>query len=99
MDALYRSGYWFDPVFGRAGDAGVVDSGWGLSFLTPEWMLTRACPPWQVVEFASGRNEGSQDVFVLKRGEPLSAEGAALQHGEASSGAMRETARSRGSRR
>ena len=78
MDSLYGSGYWFAPVFGSEGDAGVVSREWGLSFLTPEWMLSRACPRWRVAEFASGRNEGSQDVFVLEReGVPVSATGGA----------------------
>jgi glycosyltransferase involved in cell wall biosynthesis/SAM-dependent methyltransferase len=72
MDALYRSGFWFEPVFGKEGDSGVVDPEWGMSFLTPEWMLNRACPQWRVVEFASGRNEGNQDVFVLERAATLS---------------------------
>jgi SAM-dependent methyltransferase len=94
MDALYRSGYWFDSVFGREGDAGVVDSGWGMSFLTPEWMLTRACPPWRVVEFAAGRNEGNQDVFVLEKGEPLSAESVASHPEEVSSNATKATLQS-----
>lgn len=93
MDALYRSGYWFDPVFGREGDAGVVDSGWGLSFLTSEWMLARACPEWRVVEFAAGRNEGSQDVFVLGRAEEISVEAAASQPEEGSSDATTATLR------
>jgi GT2 family glycosyltransferase/SAM-dependent methyltransferase len=97
-DALYGSGYWFEPVFGREGDAGVVDSGWGMSFLTPEWLLTWALPHWRVVEFAAGGNEGNQDVFVLERAA-FNVETGASPREPASSNATRQTVRSRGSRR
>lgn len=98
LDALYGSGYWFEPVFGQGGDAGVVDSGWGMSFLTPEWLLTRALPHWSVVEFAPGRNERNQDVFVLERAV-LNPETGASPPEPASSNAMTQTVRSPGSRR
>ena len=94
MDALYRSGYWFDPVFGDEGDAGVVDRAWGLSFLTPEWLLSRVCPQWRVVEYAAGRNEGSQDVFVLERAAGVSDEEVASPPEAAASHARRTTTRS-----
>jgi glycosyltransferase involved in cell wall biosynthesis/SAM-dependent methyltransferase len=98
MDALYGAGYWFEPVFGQEGDAGVVDSDWGMSFLTPEWLLTRALPRWRVVEFAAGRNEGNQDVFVLERALLNAEKGLSLPE-SAESDATRQTVRSRGSRR
>ena len=94
MDALYRSGYWFDPVFGDEGDAGVVDRAWGLSFLTPEWLLSRVCPQWRVAEYAAGRNEGSQDVFVLERAAGVSDEEVASLPEAAASHARRATTRS-----
>jgi hypothetical protein len=33
-------------------------------------MLLSLCPKWQVVEYASGRNEGNQDVYVLRKKRP-----------------------------
>jgi SAM-dependent methyltransferase len=65
--ALYRSGSWYAPEFGEAGDWGVVNPDWGTSFLTPEWMLAQLTPHWRVLEFASGRNQRNQDVYVLER--------------------------------
>jgi SAM-dependent methyltransferase/glycosyltransferase involved in cell wall biosynthesis/GT2 family glycosyltransferase len=89
--ALESSGYWFDPIFGEQGDDGIVDRGWGLSFLTSEWMLTRASPKWRVVGFAPGRNEGNQDVFVLERADVVSGERAASPPEAVSSAATRTT--------
>ena len=66
-DELYSSGFWFDPMFGPGGDWGVANDDWGMTFLTPEWLARTACPPWSLVEFAPGRNEDDQDVFVLER--------------------------------
>lgn len=65
--ALSRSGWWYAAEFGEAGDWGVVDPRWGTAFLTPEWLLSQLCPQWRVLEFASGRNAGNQDVYVLER--------------------------------
>jgi SAM-dependent methyltransferase len=66
-DALYRGGSWYAPEFGEEGDWGVVNPDWGTAFLSPEWMLTHLCPRWRVVEFAPGRNQENQDVYVLQR--------------------------------
>jgi O-antigen biosynthesis protein len=68
-DSLDKSGYWYEAVFGEEGDAGVVDDEWGLSAFTPDWLSRKAAPDWRVVEFAEGRNEGNQDVYVLERME------------------------------
>jgi len=68
-DVLERSGYWYEAVFGDEGDSGVVDAEWGLSAFTPDWLSCTAAPHWRVAEFASGRNEGNQDVYVLERTE------------------------------
>jgi SAM-dependent methyltransferase len=65
--ALYRSGSWYAPEFGEEGDWGVVNHDWGTAFLSPEWMLTHLCPRWRVLEFAPGRNQENQDVYVLQR--------------------------------
>jgi SAM-dependent methyltransferase len=66
-DALYRDGHWYAPEFGEQGDWGVVNPDWGTAFLSPEWMLAKLCPDWRVLEFAPGRNQENQDVYVLQR--------------------------------
>jgi SAM-dependent methyltransferase len=67
LDSLYRQGSWYAPEFGEEGDWGVVNPDWGTAFLSPEWMLTHLCPRWRVLEFAPGRNQENQDVYVLQR--------------------------------
>ncbi|MCW3027329.1 MAG: class SAM-dependent methyltransferase, partial [Solirubrobacterales bacterium] len=66
-NALYSKGWWYAPEFGEEGDWGVVNPEWGTSFLSPEWLLAQLCPPWRVLEFAPGRNQDNQDVYVLQR--------------------------------
>jgi SAM-dependent methyltransferase len=66
-DALYRQGWWYAPEFGEGGDWGVINPEWGTSFLSPEWLLTQLCPKWRVLEFAPGRNQDNQDVYVFQR--------------------------------
>jgi SAM-dependent methyltransferase len=67
LGALYRRGWWYAPEFGEEGDWGVVNPDWGTAFLSPEWLLTQLCPRWRVLEFAPGRNQENQDVYVLQR--------------------------------
>jgi SAM-dependent methyltransferase len=66
-DALYRRGWWYAAEFGEEGDWGVVNPDWGTAFLSPEWLITQLCPHWRVLEFAPGRNQENQDVYVLQR--------------------------------
>jgi SAM-dependent methyltransferase len=66
-DALYRQGWWYAAEFGEDGDWGVINPDWGTAFLSPEWMLAQLCPQWRVLEFAPGRNQHNQDVYVLQR--------------------------------
>jgi SAM-dependent methyltransferase len=66
-DDLYRRGWWYAAEFGEEGDWGVVNPDWGTAFLSPEWMLAQLCPRWRVLEFAPGRNQDNQDVYVLER--------------------------------
>lgn len=66
-DALFRRGCWYAPEFGEEGDWGVVNPEWGTSFISPEWLLAQLCPRWRVLEFAPGRNQDNQDVYVLQR--------------------------------
>jgi SAM-dependent methyltransferase len=66
-DAIYRWGCWYTPEFGEEGDWGVINPDWGSAFLSPEWMLAQLCPRWRVLEFAPGRNQDNQDVYVLQR--------------------------------
>jgi SAM-dependent methyltransferase/glycosyltransferase involved in cell wall biosynthesis/GT2 family glycosyltransferase len=68
-EALERSGYWYEAVFGEEGDSGVVDAEWGLSAFTPDWLARQVAHRWRVVEHATGRNEFNQDVYVLERTE------------------------------
>lgn len=65
---LYRQGFWYAPEFGEQGGWGVVNPEWGTAFLSPEWVLANLCLRWQVLEFAAGRNQENQDVYVLRRG-------------------------------
>ncbi|HWH12709.1 MAG TPA: class I SAM-dependent methyltransferase [Solirubrobacteraceae bacterium] len=65
--ALYSRGSWYAPEFGADGDWGVVNPSWGTAFLSPEWVLTNLLPNWRVLEFAPGRNQCNQDVYVLRR--------------------------------
>jgi SAM-dependent methyltransferase len=60
-------GFSFAPHFGAGGDDGVSSPHWGESFMAPEWLLSRLAPHWVLVDFAAGRNEGNQDVYVLER--------------------------------
>ena len=64
---LYRRGWWYAAEFGAKGDWGVSDPAWGTTFLSPEWVLSKLCPRWRVLEFAPGRNQDNQDVYVLQR--------------------------------
>jgi SAM-dependent methyltransferase len=66
-EALYRRGWWYAPEFGAEGDWGVINPDWGTAFLSPEWMLAQLCPQWRVLEFAAGRNQNNQDVYLLQR--------------------------------
>jgi SAM-dependent methyltransferase len=60
-------GHCFWDVFGTRGDWGVVDSDWGLSFFTPEWLLANITPTWSVHIYRIGRAHGNQDVYLLER--------------------------------
>src|SRR5262249_2536966 len=66
-DALYEQGWRYAPESGEAGDWGVVNPEWGTTFLSAEWMLAQLCPRWRILEFAPGRNQDNQDVYVLER--------------------------------
>jgi hypothetical protein len=48
-------------------DASVVDNEWGRSLFTPNWLKSKLGSSWRLVEFAEGRDEGNQDVYVLQR--------------------------------
>lgn len=65
--ALSTRGWWYADEFGEEGDWGVLSPDWGTAFLSPEWLLAALCPDWRVLEFAPGRNQGNQDVYVLQR--------------------------------
>lgn len=64
---LYEHGFVFVDSFGADGDWGVVDSGWGASFMTPEWLMSKITPAWSVALYRPGGIEGHQDLYVLRR--------------------------------
>lgn len=64
---LYERGFWFAEEFGAKGDWGVVNRRWGTAFISPEWLLSQVCPEWRVIDFAAGRLEGHQDLYVLEQ--------------------------------
>jgi SAM-dependent methyltransferase len=68
LDALYARGFHFDSVFGADGDYGVGRAGgWGMSYMTAEWLVANITPAWSLRSWAIGRAEGNQDVVVLER--------------------------------
>jgi SAM-dependent methyltransferase len=64
---LYAGGYHFREVFGEDGDWGVIHPGWGMAFVTTEWILRAACPAWEFVDYRVARLELNQDLVVLRR--------------------------------
>jgi SAM-dependent methyltransferase len=66
-ESLYQTGTWFAAEFGPQGDWGIVNPAWGSAFVSPEWILANLCPKWRVLEFAPGRNQNNQDLYVLQR--------------------------------
>ena len=67
VGGLYKRGWWYAQEFGAQGDWGVINPDWGTAFLSPEWLLAQLCPRWRVLEYAPGRNQDNQDVYVLQR--------------------------------
>jgi cyclopropane fatty-acyl-phospholipid synthase-like methyltransferase len=66
-EALYARGFWFKNEFGEGGDGGLGGADWGTAFNSVEWLLPRICPDWRLADFAPGRLQGNQDMFVLER--------------------------------
>jgi hypothetical protein len=66
-ESLTRGKLWFADEFGAKGDHGVVDSGWGSAFFDPRWAATNLCPSWNIVNYFPGREDGNQDVYVLRK--------------------------------
>ncbi len=64
---LYRRGFSFVDAFGAAGDWGVVDREWGVSFIDPEWMLRAITPQWSVALYRPAAIGRHQDLWVLCR--------------------------------
>jgi SAM-dependent methyltransferase len=69
VGGLYSRGWWYAQEFGADGDWGVINPDWGTAFISPEWLLAQLCPRWRVLEFAPGRNQDNQDVYVLQRAD------------------------------
>ena len=66
-EAMYRSGFWFSPDFGDAGDWGVKHPQWGNSWISPEWLARHVTPAWSIEDFLAGGNASDQDVYLLQR--------------------------------
>jgi SAM-dependent methyltransferase len=68
FEALYRDGFLYFDVFDpEEGDWGVQSTGWGMAFMTAEWLQARVTPAWSVQLFRPGAVEGNQDLYVLRR--------------------------------
>lgn len=68
FEGLYRDGFFYFDVFPEdEGDWGVKSTGWGMAFMTAEWLQSRVTPAWSVQLFRPGAVEGNQDLFVLRR--------------------------------
>jgi len=67
VDSLYRHGHWYACEFGQDGDDGIVNPQWGTAFVSAEWLLSCLCPSWRVLQYAPGRNQRNQDVYVVQR--------------------------------
>lgn len=68
FEALYRDGFFYFDVFDpEEGDWGVKSTGWGMAFMTPEWLQARLTPDWSVPLYRPGAIEGNQDLYVLRR--------------------------------
>lgn len=66
-EKLADRGFAFHATFATHADWDIQSTEWGDAYLTPEWLLTYACPAWHIVEYGAGRNEGNQDVYVMRR--------------------------------
>lgn len=66
-EELSDRGFAFHATFTTHTDWGIQSDEWGDAYLTPEWLLTRVCPEWHMVEYGPGRDEGNQDVYVMRR--------------------------------
>ena len=66
-EALNRRGFWFSPVFGEDGDHGVLDDGWGMAYMTAEWLVARMLPGWSLLVYEPGRLDANQDVYLFER--------------------------------
>jgi SAM-dependent methyltransferase len=66
VQSLYVEGFQFFSVF-EGDDWGVPADGWGMAFMTPEWLLAQTTPAWRTLLYRAGAVEGSQDLFVLQK--------------------------------
>lgn len=64
---LYRSGFSFVDSFGDDGDWGVVDREWGVSYMSPEWLLREITPKWSAALYRPAAIDYHQDLWVLRR--------------------------------
>jgi SAM-dependent methyltransferase len=64
---LLSHGHAYRPVFGEAGDWGVVDPEWGQAYLTPEWLARHLLPRWRLLLYEPARLDENQDLYVVER--------------------------------
>lgn len=66
VEGLYVEGFQFFSHF-EGDDWGVPAEGWGMAFMTPEWLLAQTTPAWHTTLYRAGAVEDSQDLFVLQK--------------------------------
>ena len=67
LTSMLGTGFGFLQMFGTKGDWGVIDPDWGEAYISPEWLLNRATPQWDVLLYRTRANEDNQDVVILRR--------------------------------
>jgi len=67
LTSMLGTGFGFLQMFGTKGDWSVIDPDWGEAYISPEWLLNRATPQWEVLLYRTRANEDNQDVVILRR--------------------------------
>ena len=64
---LVAGGHAWFPTFGPEGDWGVKHPGWGMGYLTLEWLAARVLGDWTLEGFEPRRIDANQDLVALRR--------------------------------
>lgn len=62
---LLLDGFVFERAYDRDWSADV--SRWGLTYITPDWVLTHLLGKWQIVQYRPEYESWNQDVYLLER--------------------------------